>query len=1051
MGQSRNKKKTREQKKLEKRREKRACIHLLPTGQNISAAMLAVGIVCRGLVAAAAVFGIGLLLADAMVIIEEIVPYTALLIPSIIFAGAVTAMCVNKWAALAGAVLVPAGLYGWLALVLGQNPISYIGFSFQYFVNTVIDRISFAGLAELQLYKFSESYKVYDPTELMTVALAIFALLLSVLIVPATAKRVRMGYLAVLGVLFAAPIISYNIMRDNWGFSMFVVAYVALLALWVYDRKYLKSAPDKTLCTEMSALADAYSEADTLPTEEKRPEKKKKPRRPKGKDRDIEAALRLETPKQRRERKKTERRDAKSAKLTAKKQKREKKRAVKHAVSKSDAFRTAALGGPVGVLAWILAFLTVWLPTVAVKTSGTGIPYIDGLMDGARVYVTAFLSGSEIDLNDMGTIGVGDTGMRDVSVRYPEFNEIIVATVEAPYNTPVYLRTWIGETYGDNAWSAASVFEVREYRELFGDNFTPEQLTEAFYEAIDPSVNDISEYAGYRNNLKYGFITEKVSVTRTYGYGKLLYMPSTVLPSFGLMKYGDFTPSLLPHDAYYDGVWTSKYFVEGSEYSTVSNVASMKMPNVGKMMDNNVTYYVGSVDSILKWMQDGTEVNTGVIELLDLLYEQQGISFSGESIAKRFYTEMTDEEKDELLDSFELELLYRDYVYDTYLQTDPDDNSYVRLLAREILAEAVKDGAFGGDMPYFGDSNNSSGSDNRHEVIMTLISYLSENYEYRIEAPEEGEDTDNSQASDDYEEYPSTALIDFLYREKSGYCVQFASALTMMLRSLGIPARYCEGFIASEYTTDFHGNDDPLTRYKCDVYDSDAHAWVEVYYNHIGWVQYEATPPYLEAMYGSEHPDAGNSGSVDVSDPNLGTDTPDTPDTPDEPELPVPSGNEKLKKAVLIVAVSLAAIAIIGVTAWTVLFFRRAKKAREDRRSLIMSTSAGGAEFTEAEMHEKASELIKGIFAVYAALELLPQTGELTPEYTSRLAEAIGDASNITPEMLFETITAEEFGHGMSRFALARTSEYYSDLVSSVYDGLGRRDRFVFRYVKRIV
>lgn len=77
----------------------------------------------------------------------------------------------------------------------------------------------------------------------------------------------------------------------------------------------------------------------------------------------------------------------------------------------------------------------------------------------------------------------------------------------------------------------------------------------------------------------------------------------------------------------------------------------------------------------------------------------------------------------------------------------------------------------------------------------------------------------------------------FLYR-KTGYCIHYASAAVMMFRSMGIPARYAEGFVVkgSDYT-------ETLNHYDYyEVPDRNAHAWVEIYENGVGWVPVEVTP-----------------------------------------------------------------------------------------------------------------------------------------------------------------------------------------------------------------
>ena len=73
----------------------------------------------------------------------------------------------------------------------------------------------------------------------------------------------------------------------------------------------------------------------------------------------------------------------------------------------------------------------------------------------------------------------------------------------------------------------------------------------------------------------------------------------------------------------------------------------------------------------------------------------------------------------------------------------------------------------------------------------------------------------------------------FLFDLKEDFCEYFASAMVVMLRELGVPARLVEG-----YTT---GDFDP-TIGKYVVHEQNAHAWTEVYFTGYGWIEFEPTP-----------------------------------------------------------------------------------------------------------------------------------------------------------------------------------------------------------------
>lgn len=67
---------------------------------------------------------------------------------------------------------------------------------------------------------------------------------------------------------------------------------------------------------------------------------------------------------------------------------------------------------------------------------------------------------------------------------------------------------------------------------------------------------------------------------------------------------------------------------------------------------------------------------------------------------------------------------------------------------------------------------------------------------------------------------------------RQGYCVQFATAMVMMARSEGIPARMAVGFLPGEIQTDGSRK----------VIASDAHTWPELWISGLGWTRFEPTP-----------------------------------------------------------------------------------------------------------------------------------------------------------------------------------------------------------------
>ncbi len=75
----------------------------------------------------------------------------------------------------------------------------------------------------------------------------------------------------------------------------------------------------------------------------------------------------------------------------------------------------------------------------------------------------------------------------------------------------------------------------------------------------------------------------------------------------------------------------------------------------------------------------------------------------------------------------------------------------------------------------------------------------------------------------------------FLFTDKEGYCDQFSTAFIMMLRSLGIPARWVAGYAPGQYNAHDHGYV---------IRAIDAHSWAQIYIAPYGWIPVDPTPGY---------------------------------------------------------------------------------------------------------------------------------------------------------------------------------------------------------------
>ena len=143
----------------------------------------------------------------------------------------------------------------------------------------------------------------------------------------------------------------------------------------------------------------------------------------------------------------------------------------------------------------------------------------------------------------------------------------------------------------------------------------------------------------------------------------------------------------------------------------------------------------------------------------------------------------------------------------------------------------------------------SSAKASPYEKALALQSWLARNCRYTL-------DVEPQSANDDF-------VTHFLLDTREGYCTHFASAMTVLCRMIGLPARYIEGYLAEP---DEDGN--------ALVTGLSAHAWTEVYFSGFGWLTFDATPRR-----------SGNNNSDNSN--NTGSD--DTPSVPPADNTPEPT------------------------------------------------------------------------------------------------------------------------------------------------------------------
>ncbi|MEH2295413.1 MAG: DUF3488 and DUF4129 domain-containing transglutaminase family protein [Nostoc sp.] len=155
---------------------------------------------------------------------------------------------------------------------------------------------------------------------------------------------------------------------------------------------------------------------------------------------------------------------------------------------------------------------------------------------------------------------------------------------------------------------------------------------------------------------------------------------------------------------------------------------------------------------------------------------------------------------------------YPKHIKKYYLQIPPEIAEKVRQQTEEILASYKQDGV----------TKFSKSLDSPYEKALYLAQYLKQHYsvpQNPLEFPYLSEKED---------------LVEtFLFKQKGGYPDHFSTVLTVMLRSIGIPARLVAGFSAGEFN--------PFTGLYV-VRNTDAYAMTEVYFPKYGWFPFDPIP-----------------------------------------------------------------------------------------------------------------------------------------------------------------------------------------------------------------
>ena len=319
------------------------------------------------------------------------------------------------------------------------------------------------------------------------------------------------------------------------------------------------------------------------------------------------------------------------------------------------------------------------------------------------------------------------------------------------------------------------------------------------------------------------------------------------------------------------------------------------------------------------------------------------------------------------------------------------------------------------------------------EFARRVAKYLSENMVYTLTPTvPDTEDT-------------ASSVERFLFVTKEGYCVQYATSATLLLRAVGVPTRYVEGYIAPKFAR--NEAEDRVGNYIANVKDYNAHAWCEIYLENYGWLTTEVTTPYYGEMY-----DPYETVSYNRGDSSSST-VPESPTVDDvEEEEEEDTFWDLYGDTVITVLITAAVLAAVIYVLYRFFKSREAMRYRHDR----MLKKAKQHLTEEDERAAIASVLYDNLRKTAAVFDVKPMTGETPQEYTRRLdmrfkvknGDGTGGAAGGAAAAVYAYIAKNEFGDVLiDEEELWMLADYITRLEDVIRGEAGFFTRFRLKYL----
>lgn len=701
--------------------------------------------------------------------------------------------------------------------------------------------------------------------------------------------------------------------------------------------------------------------------------------------------------------------------------------------------KSRAYSGFSSALAGLLVIAILAGPAAAIKTPWREIKAISRPISSARNIVMTLLTGGDPRLNVMNSL----IDKRSAELEDIHFDNVQLFKVSSyTKNQNIYLRSWIASDFNESedSWNLLTDDDYKDMLAVMRNRYagiSGDTLTYSLYRRLDSWLDqDSFPTDKYYDGSTLGYYATLIDVQSIKSTGLLYTMPQSyagaTIGNYEYMSREDkYSESV---ELYSDGIYTSSWLNLKKAFTAPAILPTYTNKNYAVNADSAARYNLLVNDFLKNAANIATSDADDLRKRFTKLLKREGLSSYGTVGIEEFLE--SSNRRQWIAENVSAYEDYANYVKAFYGKGSSLES--VKTIAAELYDEV-----------------NAASAD--FDKIMAVVNYMILNYKYT---------TEPTKPSGEY----ASDIDSFLLETKDGYCVQFATAATLILRELGIPARYVQGYLANDF---YESKDDEGNKiYRSSVTDEDAHAWVEVWIDGLGWRTIEVTPPYYSSIYYIDRSSDSNLPSIvdPVTSRPESTSTPETSDTTTKPDNIDDKDNEGEKDKFTLSAADIAKICIsIGtlviVSALLLLMYRRQKKIRAGRDYYIERAIYGNFE-DKVEMAAISGVLIDCIWEIIRLTVAKPRAGETPHEFAYRAdhpprpdphnkkaASAIRRRLSWSHTMteITEIMEELEFSGEISREGLEGLGEFAESLIKTEYSALSIPKKLWYRYVRAVM